>query len=216
MPVLLVVGAITLLSRDQTTKTNGGYMRLKIARIAPVPEKDWSDEQKELTAPFAARGRIINIFRTFLHSPRGMKAFLTWGNYILGKHNSLPPRERELVILRTGFLCKSGYEWTQHVPIGKAAGLTDIEIVAIKTGPEAQNWSEADKALMLASDELFHDRFVSTPTWNRLKAHFSDAQCMDMVLSVGQYTQVSLFLNTMGVQLDEGQSLDPDLAKFEA
>jgi len=37
---------------------------------------------------------------------------------------------------------------------------------------------------------------------------------MDMVLTAGQYTQVSMLLNSFGVQLDEGQVLDPDLGGF--
>ena len=47
--------------------------------------------------------------------------------------------------------------------------------------------------------------------WSALKAHFSERQCMDVVFTAGQYTQVSMMLNTFGVQLDEGQTLDPDL-----
>ena len=37
---------------------------------------------------------------------------------------------------------------------------------------------------------------------------------MDMVFTAGQYTQVSMMLNSFGVQLDEGQVLDPDLKGF--
>ena len=47
-----------------------------------------------------------------------------------------------------------------------------------------------------------------------LSAHFTPKQCMDAVFTAGQYTQVSMFLNTFGVQLDEGQTLDPDLKGF--
>jgi alkylhydroperoxidase family enzyme len=52
---------------------------------------------------------------------------------------------------------------------------------------------------------------VSDASWARLKAHFTDAQCMDLVYTVGQYTQVSMLLNSFGVQLDDGLVLDPDL-----
>jgi len=191
-------------------------MRLRTPRIAPLPEPEWSDEQKTIAAPLAERRPLLNIFRTMLRTPAAFKAFLTYGNYILSKRNSLPAREREIVILRTGFLCRSGYEWTQHAAIGKATGLTDVEIARIKAGAESDGWSDADRALMRASEELFADKFISTPTWAALKAHFSDTQCIDVILTAGQYTQVSMFLNTVGVQLDPGQSLDPDLAAYES
>ena len=43
---------------------------------------------------------------------------------------------------------------------------------------------------------------------------FGERQRMDMVFTVGQYTQVSMLLNSFGVQLDQGQVLDPDLKGF--
>jgi alkylhydroperoxidase family enzyme len=191
-------------------------MRLHNARIAPLAEDEWSAEQREIAAPILQRGPLLNIFRTFLRAPAAFSAFLAYGGYILSKRNALPPRERELVILRTGFLCACGYEWAQHLAIGKHAGLSDEEIVRIKSGPNAAGWSPADQTLLQACDQLVNDKFIATPIWTALRAHFSERQCMDLILTVGQYTQVSMFLNALGVQLDAGQALDPDLARFES
>ena len=186
-------------------------MRLTSPRIAPLSDGELTDEQKELLAPMG--GRVINIFRTLVREPKAFKGFLAWGNYVLSRRNALPEREREIVILRTGYLCKSGYEWTQHVVIGKRSGLSDDEIARIKKGADA-GWSVADAALIRASDELHATQFISDATWKALQAHFSQKQCMDVVFTAGQYTQVSMFLNTFGIQLDEGQTLDPDLKGF--
>jgi len=189
-------------------------MRLTKPRIAPLADSELDADQKELLAPMAANGPVLNIFRTLARTPKAAKGFLAWGNYILSRRNDLPAREREIVILRTGFLCKSGYEWTQHVRIGLAAGLTDDEIAAIKTGAGAAGWSGPDAALIRATDDLHRDQFISDGAWAALKGYFSDKQCMDVVFTVGQYTQVSMMLNSFGVQLDEGQTLDPDLKGF--
>jgi 4-carboxymuconolactone decarboxylase len=186
-------------------------MRLTTPRIAPVPADSWTEEQREIVAPMLARGPVINIFRTMITHPVAAKAFLAWGGYILSRRSTLPPREREIVILRTGFLCRSGYEWTQHVPIARRAGLTDDEIARIKIGAEAPGWSAADMALLRATDDLHREQFVTAPVWTELTRHFGERQRMDMVFTVGQYTQVSMLLNSFGVQLDEGQVLDPDL-----
>jgi len=189
-------------------------MRLTRPRIAPVPDRDLNEVQRGLLAPMVSAGRpVLNIFRTMVAAPAALKGFLGWGEYVLSKKNDLPPREREIVILRIGYLCKAGYEWTQHVPIGQRAGLTDDEIERIKQGRDA-GWSAADAALIAASDELHADQFITDATWTDLKAHFSDKQCMDVVFSAGQYTQVCMMLNSFGVQLDEGQTLDPDLKGF--
>ena len=186
-------------------------MRTNKPRIEPLPDSALNADQKEILAPIAANGRVLNIFRTLIHAPKAMRGFLSWGNYVLSKRNDLPAREREIVILRIGFLCKSGYEWTQHVAIALRAGLTEAEIARIKKGADAPGWSAADAALLRASDELHKSQFISDSTWKTLGQHFSQKQCMDVVFTAGQYTQVSMMLNTFGVQLDEGQSLDPDL-----
>ncbi|HVK42029.1 MAG TPA: carboxymuconolactone decarboxylase family protein [Phenylobacterium sp.] len=187
-------------------------MRLKEPRIAPLQNADLDAEQQEIVAPMG--DRVLNIFRTMIQAPKAAKGFLAWGNYVLSKKNDLPAREREIVILRIGYLCKSGYEWTQHVPIGVRAGLTDDEVARIKGGADGGGWSPADQALLRAADELHHDQFITDATWAALKAHFTDKQCMDVVFTAGQYTQVSMILNSFGVQLDAGQTLDPDLKGF--
>lgn len=183
-------------------------MRLSEPRIQALKDEEFTEDQKKLLEPFG--GRVLNIFRTLVRMPKAFEAFNRWGGYILSRRNSLAPREREIVILRTGYLCKSGYEWAQHVKIAKREGLADEEIARIKRGADA-GWSEADAALLHAADELHTDQFIGEKTWAALSAHFSEAQRMDVVFTVGQYTQVSMMLNTFGVQLEGGETVDPDL-----
>lgn len=187
-------------------------MHLRSPRIAPLGDAELSPEQAAALGPLR-QGRLgaLNIFRTLAHAPEALTAFLAWGNYVLSKKNALPAREREIVILRIGALCRSGYEWTQHTDIGLRCGLDAGEIARIKTGADAPGWSPADAALIRACDELHARQFISDTTWARLQAHFTQKQCMDVVFTAGQYTQVSMMLNTFGVQLDPGQTLDPDL-----
>ena len=186
-------------------------MRLDKPRIAPLANADLPEGLEERLKGRPSADRVLNIFRTLANDPLGMNAFLDWGGYILSKRNGLPARQREIVILRTGWLCKSGYEWTQHVRVGTNAGLTAPEIAAVKIGAADPIWSLADKALLVATDELHHDYFITDATWAELGKHFNDKQRADLIFTAGQYTMVSMFLNSAGVQLDEGQVLDPDL-----
>ncbi len=193
-------------------------MRLSAPRIAPVDLEKIDDEQREALAPMEEAskdvtrtgGHILNIFRTLVHAPKALTAFLAWGGYILSRRNSLSERDRELVILRVGYNCGSDYEFTQHTRIGLDAGLTEAEVEAIKAGPDDPSWNEADRAMLRATDDLTRDFHVSDASWAALSS-FSDKQKMDLVMTVGQYTQVSMMLNSFGVQLDTGQELDPAL-----
>jgi alkylhydroperoxidase family enzyme len=190
-------------------------MRLSRPRIAPLTDAELDEAQREATRTLTQDGRpLLNIFRTLVRAPRALTAFLAWGGYILSKKSDLAPREREIVILRIGYLCRSGYEWTQHKRIGLGVGLSEAEIEAIKAGSGAANWTPAEAALIRAADDLHNDQFVSDKVWSELTAHFTQKQCMDVVMTAGQYTQVSMMLNSFGVQLDEGQVLDPDLKAY--
>jgi len=180
-------------------------MRLKVPRIRPVPPEEWTDEVKDALAPIGTAGTMpaFNIFRTLANHPKLAKRWMVFANHILAK-NTLPPRERELVILRIGWLCRAEYEWGQHVVIGKREGLRDEEITRIGVGPEAPGWSPLDRALLRATDELHADAMVSDATWQELARSLNTEQLMDVVFTVGQYNLVSMALNSFGVQLDAG------------
>jgi alkylhydroperoxidase family enzyme len=189
-------------------------MRLSKPRIAPLSDAELTPDQEEALKPVRSGTMgVLNIFRTLAHAPKALTRFNDWGGYVLSRRNDLPARDREIVILRIGYLCRSGYEFTQHTRIGLDSGLTPDEIQKIKAGADAA-WNPADRALIQAADELHADHFITEPTWTELGRHFTDKQRMDVVFTAGQYTQVSMILNTFGVQLDEGQTLDPDLKAY--
>ena len=93
--------------------------------------------------PFVAQGRVFNIFKTLTNHPALMKRWMVFANHVLGK-STLPVRERELLILRIGYLCQAGYEWGQHVEISRQAGMSDEEIRFAKTGPDTYRFDWRD------------------------------------------------------------------------
>ena len=178
-------------------------MRLNKARVATKEMEEWTEEDRAIMQPFVDAGDVHNIFKTLLQHPDLMRRWLVFANHILFK-STLPPRERELVILRIGYLCNAGYEWGQHVLISRKIGMDEETIASTKVGPSAPGISEVDSLLMKATDELHEDAFVTDSTWNSLLEHFQPKQLMDLVFTVGQYNLVSMALNTLGVQPDDG------------
>jgi len=183
-------------------------MRLRLPRIQPVTEEEWTDDSRPVLAANSAHGPVLNVFATIARHPKLLKRWVVFANHVLNG-NTLPARERELVILRTGFLCRSGYEWAQHAVIGRAAGLTDSEIVRLTLGSTADGWSDGDRSLLQATEQLVTDQFVDDLTWSALTATWSQQQLMDLVFAVGQYTLVSMALNTFGVQLEDSTERFP-------
>ncbi len=178
-------------------------MRLTAPRITPLDEQDWSDEARAELGRMAEAGRVYNIFKTLARYPKLLKRWLPFANHVLFK-STLSPREREILILRIGWLCQAEYEFAQHVVIGRRAGLGDADIQRIVDGPDAAGWDPFEAALVRAADELHRDAIISQPTWATLAARYRTEQLMDAVFTVGQYNLVSMALNTLGVQLDPG------------
>jgi len=172
-------------------------------RIAPVTDPAVLSEETRQLLGSVSVGPAVNIFRTLARHPKLMKRWLVFANHILFK-STLPARDREILILRIGWLCRAEYEWGQHVLIGRAAGLTDEEIMRITRGPDAEGWSPFDATLLRATEELHNDSRVSDGTWSALAERYSTEQLMDVVFTVGQYALVSMALNSFGVQLDPG------------
>jgi 4-carboxymuconolactone decarboxylase len=178
-------------------------MPTKVERVTPLPRTEWDPEVTEILAATQIGGRVLNIFQTLARHPKLLKRWMVFGNHVLVK-STLAPRDRELLILRTGWNCGAEYEWGQHVLIGKQVGLTDEEIDRVTRGPDAPGWATADAELLRAADELHRDSRIGDATWSALAARYNTQQLLDLVFTVGQYTLVSMALNTMGVQLDDG------------
>jgi 4-carboxymuconolactone decarboxylase len=174
--------------------------RLTSPRIAPVPEQERDEAQRQMLASRPD----YNIYKTLAHHT---ELFLRWsglGRFVMNG-SSLPARHREMLMLRMGWLCQSEYEWAQHAHIATSgAGLTDQEVHRIAEGPKAAGWTEFERDLLRMADELRYNTMVGDATWRALRAEYSDQQMMEAVFTAAQYQLVSMVLNSLGVQLDPG------------
>ena len=178
---------------------------MMIQRKQRIPMRDLSTmaaEDREAVEKNSMNGRIFNIFKVLAHHPKLVKRWTPFAGHILGKQ-TLPFRDRELLILRIGWLNQAEYEFAQHELIAKKGGVTDADIVRLKDGPKAAGWSEKEAALLQVADDLFDNSVVSDETWATMSKHYSTEQLMDAVFTVGQYNMVSWALNSFGVPLDD-------------
>ena len=172
-------------------------------RIAPVPESEWTDAQRAIVARFGPGGRATNALRVYLRHPVLAENILPFEQYI-STQSTLSPRHRELLILRTAWVCRSEYIWAQHAAIARAAGLTAGEVARIAAGPDAPGWDRFEATLLRAADELLVDSFVSDPTWRALMATYDTRQAMDAVFTVAEFTMIAGTVNSLGVPIDAG------------
>lgn len=160
-------------------------------RVAPVgPDSKLTDS-------------TLNVVRTMAQNPDLIAVWQPFSDYVL-RHNSLPERDRELLINRIGWLNQSQYEFSQHVRVALRSGVTEAEIEMIKRGPGAPGWSDFDRALLTAADQLKEKSAIDDDVWAVLKTRYSQAQLMDVIVTCGQYNMISWYLNGLGVPLEPG------------
>ncbi|MEL0081783.1 MAG: carboxymuconolactone decarboxylase family protein [Gammaproteobacteria bacterium] len=195
-------------------------MRLKTPRV-PCPEvSEWSAEQSaalgrdaaELQSNLSGNDKVFNVLKAMANHPALCASWLGFSTHLLfDDSNTLPPPEREMVILRIGWLCDSGYEFGQHILLAQKAGVTKEQIIAVSNGPDDPSWSDHQRTILRAVDELHSDAFISDATYAALETGYDTKQIMDLIFTVGQYNMLSMALNSLGVQLDEGV---PDYKEF--
>ena len=201
-------------------KTDGSYEVWVVAsarvaqasqtpRIPPLPEEQRDEQAQELLSGVSAAGApASNIFSTLVRHPGLFRRWLPFGGKLLGG-GKLPARDRELLILRTGCVCRAEYEWAQHREISRSIGITDEEIARVREGADAAGWDSFEATLMRAVDELHAEAAISAETWATLTERYDEKQLIEVPMLVGHYHMVAFTLNSLGVPLE------PGLAGFE-
>jgi alkylhydroperoxidase family enzyme len=145
----------------------------------------------------------VNVTATMAHNRTMSRAIGSFAQTVLFG-GELPRRQVEIAVLRMGWNCESIYEFGQHTLFGRDAGLTDAEIY-FTTRPVAEGgWSDADATILHLVDDLYTDDCVTDATWARANEHFSVPDIVHLIAAAGCYRVVSGFLNSAGVQLDDG------------
>jgi len=67
-------------------------------------------------------------------------------------------------------------------------------------------WTDVEAALLAAADELHRTQDVSDAAWGALAAGFDDAQLVEILYVVGQYTMLSMVANAAGIPSESGQA----------
>ncbi|MBW2242040.1 MAG: carboxymuconolactone decarboxylase family protein [Deltaproteobacteria bacterium] len=179
-----------------------------MSRIEPIEAPYPEDVAPILEAMMPPGVEPLGLFRVIAKNPRILGKIK---NSNLLDRGSIERRDRELVILRTTARCASEYEWGVHVLIfAKRFGLTDEQIASTRTGSGGESfWSERDQALIGLVDELHDHAAVSDDRWHTLRAHFDEAQLVELVVLTGFYHTISFLTNAFEIDLEAASTRFP-------
>lgn len=179
-------------------------------RVAPLKPEQFTQEAQDiadsLRAFFGSKEEgVPKSFATMFKHPGLYRGQMQLG-LELNRNGKLPPREREMVILRTAWLVRSPFEWGEHVEYGKKLGLTSEEIERITQGSSAPGWNEHDRAVLRGVEELHGDHALSDATWATLAKTWDEPQLMELPGLVGSYTLTAMLYNSLRFGLMKGNT----------
>ncbi len=146
--------------------------------------------------------QMYRFLGVMFHHPSLMQRQLEVGLELLG-HGLLPPIERELAILRTGWLARAPYEWSEHVLIARGLGLTTEDVERVIAGSDAPGWTPHQRALLCAVEQLHDDCMIADATWAVLAQSWNAAQLIELPVLVGQYRLTAGLQNSLRLPLNE-------------
>jgi 4-carboxymuconolactone decarboxylase len=187
--------------------TRKAHVQGTAPRIDAIPNKEIDSSLLNLVNRLresAGAGRVTQIpefMRLMAKHPSIFRCQMEMGTALF--HGHIPPRERELAVLRVSWLSGTPFEWGEHVEIGKRCGLSGEEVERVTQGSCAPGWSEHEAAVVRGVEELFADFAVSDATWAILAKSWNEPQLIEYPMMVGQYLATAFILNSLRVQPEE-------------
>jgi 4-carboxymuconolactone decarboxylase len=175
-------------------------------RVPQITRAEWTDAVRDVFAVFEGRSARENgsenpVIKTFAQHPTLAKPFLTFNRHLLTT-STVPVRLRQLAILRVAWTRSARYMWASHMRLSLQLGLTPQDFEAVRLGPDAPGFSEAERAVLRAVEQLRDRSDLDDAAWNALGEHFDRHQMMDFLFTIGTYLLLALAFNAMRIELE--------------
>jgi alkylhydroperoxidase family enzyme len=180
-------------------------------RMPPVRPEDFDDDIRAFLGRWTG-GIFSNadrnpVLRTFAHHPQLAEVFSQFNIHLLST-STLPVKQRQIAILRTAWLCRARYMWSSHLNTSLNCGLSPEMFQPIKAGADDPWFSDFERSIVRATDELVRDHEIGESTWRTLMQEWSNRQMLDFLFTVGCYVTTAGMMRSTRVQRD------PDLLEL--
>ena len=166
--------------------------------MSRVPLADFEPALKKRLE--ALWGTPPNLYRALGNHPQLVAAWNEFSKVL--RHDTRTPRAlRELVILRGGQLMRSEYEWAQHLPMARKAGVREAQINALAEWRTSKEFDAREKAALALSEAVTQGR-VSDEVYKQAMKHFDHHDYVELSIVAAFYAMVGRMLDAMAVPLD--------------
>ncbi len=172
-------------------------------RMPQITEAERSDEVRAMFDAIAGVGDANiehhYVLKTFTQYPALTHGFLDFNLHLLTT-TTLPVRLRQIAILRVAWEKRARYMRASHVRLSLSLGLTGDDIEAVKRGEASPHWSDFERVVIRATDQLLTQSDLDDALWEALSLEFNRRQIMDLLFTVGAYVLLALVFNTTRIQ----------------
>jgi 4-carboxymuconolactone decarboxylase len=150
---------------------------------------------------FREEGREpIALYRAMAHAPAMLRAYSGLATAL--RYEARTPRAlRELAILRTAQLIGSEYELAHHVPMARAAGVSEAQIAALEHWRDGDQFDARERATLRAAEEM-HECGLSDAAFAELERQFDSAEVVELLLLVSFYQAVARMIDGLGLEVE--------------
>ena len=178
-----------------------------MARIKPIERSNAPHDVEELFKQMDALGKPPpNAHLTYAQSPSMYKTWFPFATYLM-PNSIVDPRYRQIVILRTAYIWKSGYLWAQHADVSARLSLLSEEDIASLSEDNLSHWSPEEDSLIKACDETKAHGAILEGTWSALAAFLDDSELVELTFLIGQYILIATTVSSLDIDLDDGMDL---------
>lgn len=171
--------------------------------MPPVRQDELTDEMRAFLDKWTGgifRGADSNpVLLTFAHHPKLADLFSQFNIHLLSS-NTLPVKQRQIAIMRVAWVCKATYMWSSHLNTSVRCGLQPDMFRPIQVGAGDPYFTEFERVVIRATEELIDDRKVGAENWVVLMSEWNNQQMLDFLFTVGAYVTAAGVMRSTGVQ----------------
>ena len=176
------------------------------ARMPQISPDQLSDEGREFlsrwTGGFFKNADKNPPLLTYAHHPKLADVFSQFNIHLLTT-NTLPLKQRQIAIMRTAWITKTTYMWSSHLNTSVSCGLSPEMFGPIQVGASDPYFTDFERTVIRATEELVENQKVATDTWDLLMAEWDNQQMLDFLFTVGCYVMTAGVLRSTGVERQE-------------
>jgi len=146
----------------------------------------------------------MHIYELMAHNPKTARAMLSLATH-LRTGGTLDPKLKEMLILQVGYVTKCAYEYSHHLKVAERIGISekDINAIADETAGETTHLDERTRIALAAARQITTDLCCTDELDQLLLKHFEPAVMMDLVVTVGFYSFIVRFLETLKIDVED-------------